>query len=51
MNELTAISVVVVSSPQNALQSFATSPDEMTSLPRFTVPAARGIYTHVMCCH
>lgn len=39
---MTESSVAVVSSPQNADQSFATSPAPMTSLPRFTVPATRG---------
>jgi len=38
----TLISVDVVSIPQNALQSFTTSPAPITSLPRFTVPATKG---------
>ena len=33
---ITLISVLVVSIPQNALQSFATIPAPTTSLPRFT---------------
>lgn len=40
-------SVAVVSKPQNALQSFATSPLATTSLPLFTVPAHNGIYRRV----
>lgn len=36
---MTDNSVLVVSSPQNAHQSFTTIPAAMTSLPRFTVPA------------
>ena len=39
---ITLISVLVVSMPQNALQSFATIPAPTTSLPRFTVPATSG---------
>lgn len=36
---MTDSSVLVVSRPQKAHQSFATIPAAMTSLPRFTVPA------------
>ena len=36
---ITESSVLVVSSPQNDIQSFTTIPAAMTSLPRFTVPA------------
>lgn len=36
---MTDSSVLVVSRPQNALQSLTTIPAAMTSLPRFTVPA------------
>ena len=36
---ITDSSVLVVSSPQKAHQSFTTIPAERTSLPRFTVPA------------
>ena len=36
---ITDSSVLVVSRPQNALQSFTTIPAPMTSLPLFTVPA------------
>ena len=35
-------SVLVVSRPQKAHQSFNTIPAAITSLPRFTVPATRG---------
>lgn len=35
-------SVLVVSRPQKAHQSFTTIPAAITSLPRFTVPATRG---------
>jgi hypothetical protein len=38
----TCSSVAVVSSPQNAIQSFAAIPHAITSLPRFTVPATSG---------
>lgn len=41
----TAISVVVVSKPQKALQSFATRPEAMTSLPLLIVPATSGTWT------
>ena len=44
---ITDNSVDVVSYPQNAVQSFANTPLAMTSLPRFTVPAQRGIYKSV----
>jgi len=37
-------SVEVVSSPQKAVQSFAINPAEIISLPRLTVPAARGTF-------
>ena len=40
----TAISVVVVSRPQNAVQSFAINPADITSLPLLIVPATRGTY-------
>lgn len=40
---MTDNSVDVVSSPQNADQSFATSPEATTSDPLFTVPAHKGI--------
>lgn len=43
MDSTTLISVDVVSSPQNAVQSFATTPAPRTSDPRFTVPATNGI--------
>jgi len=43
----TESSVAVVSNPQKALQSFATSPLAITSLPLFTVPAQSGIYNKV----
>lgn len=43
MDSTTLSSVDVVSRPQNADQSFATSPAPITSLPRLTVPATRGI--------
>lgn len=43
IDSTTLISVDVVSSPQNADQSFATIPAPSTSDPRFTVPATRGI--------
>ena len=36
---ITESSVLVVSSPQNDIQSFTTIPAAITSLPRFTVPA------------
>lgn len=36
---ITESSVLVVSNPQNAHQSFTTMPAPITSLPRFTVPA------------
>ena len=36
---ITDSSVLVVSSPQNALQSLTTIPAPITSLPRLTVPA------------
>lgn len=36
---MTDISVLVVSRPQKALQSFTTIPAPIKSLPRFTVPA------------
>jgi hypothetical protein len=42
MLSTTAISVEVVSRPQNAVQSFTTKPPPITSLPRFTVPAVTG---------
>lgn len=38
---MTDSSVLVVSRPQNAHQSFTTIPAAITSLPRFTVPACR----------
>ena len=38
----TLISVEVVSNPQNALQSLASNPAPMTSLPLLIVPATRG---------
>ena len=37
----TEISVAVVSNPQNADQSFTTTPAAMTSLPLLTVPACK----------
>ena len=40
----TLISVEVVSAPQKAAQSLTTIPAPITSLPRLTVPATRGIY-------
>lgn len=40
-------SVDVVSSPQNADQSLATSPLATTSEPLLTVPAHKGIYNRV----
>ena len=40
---ITESSVLVVSSPQNDIQSFTTIPAAMTSLPRFTVPACQKI--------
>lgn len=46
MDSTTLISVDVVSSPQNAVQSFATTPAPSTSDPRFTVPATNGIWTN-----
>ena len=46
---ITESSVLVVSNPQNAIQSFTTIPAAMTSLPRFTEPAykiiLRGVST------
>lgn len=45
MDSTTLISVDVVSSPQNAVQSFATTPAPKTSDPRFTVPATSGIWS------
>jgi len=45
MFSITCSSVEVVSKPQKAAQSLATRPAEITSLPRFTVPAASGTYT------
>ena len=42
-DSITDSSVDVVSSPQNAAQSLTTMPAPMTSLPRLTVPATRGI--------
>lgn len=44
IDSTTLISVDVVSSPQNADQSFATIPAPNTSDPRFTVPATSGIW-------
>lgn len=44
---ITDNSVAVVSRPQKALQSFATSPLATTSLPLLTVPAQSGIYNKV----
>lgn len=44
IDSTTLISVEVVSSPQNAVQSFATTPAPSTSDPRLTVPATNGIY-------
>lgn len=44
---MTDNSVAVVSRPQKALQSFATSPLATTSLPLLTVPAHNGIYRSV----
>jgi len=41
---ITCSSVEVVSKPQKAAQSLATRPAEITSLPRFTVPATSGTY-------
>ena len=38
---MTDSSVLVVSNPQNAIQSFTTIPPPMTSLPLFTVPACK----------
>jgi hypothetical protein len=43
-------SVEVVSSPQKAVQSFAINPAEIISLPRLTVPAARGTFTIIILC-
>ena len=43
IDSTTLISVDVVSSPQNAVQSFATTPAPSTSDPRLTVPATKGI--------
>lgn len=43
IDSTTLISVDVVSSPQNAVQSLATTPAPNTSDPRFTVPATNGI--------
>lgn len=42
ISSITVISVDVVSMPQNAVQSFATTPAPITSEPRFTVPATSG---------
>lgn len=39
---ITESSVAVVSSPVKAVQSFATRPAPITSLPRLTVPATNG---------
>mmetsp|Transcript_3340 Transcript_3340/g.6945 ORF Transcript_3340/g.6945 Transcript_3340/m.6945 type:complete len:225 (+) Transcript_3340:174-848(+) len=41
-DSITCSSVAVVSSPQKAIQSLAAMPAEITSLPRFTVPATSG---------
>uniref|UniRef100_A0A6B0UGK6 Putative secreted protein n=1 Tax=Ixodes ricinus TaxID=34613 RepID=A0A6B0UGK6_IXORI len=38
-------SVLVVSMPQKAHQSFTTMPAPTTSLPRFTVPATSGTWS------
>lgn len=42
-------SVLVVSRPQKAHQSFTTIPAAITSLPRFTVPACQGMAQCVSC--
>ena len=44
---ITDNSVEVVSYPQNAVQSFASTPLAITSEPLLTVPAQRGIYKSV----
>ena len=44
---ITDNSVAVVSRPQKAVQSFATIPVPITSLPLLTVPAHKGIYNKV----
>ena len=46
MASMTDSSAAVVSVPQNDAKSFATSPVPTMSLPLFTVPAQRGIYTN-----
>ena len=43
MFSMTEISVAVVSKPQKQLQSLTTKPEPINSLPRFTVPAIKGI--------
>ena len=43
----TDISVAVVSRPQNALQSFTSSPAPITSEPRLMVPATNGTWGHI----
>ncbi len=43
---ITLISVAVVSIPQNAIQSLTTKPPPITSLPLFTVPATKGIWSN-----
>ena len=42
-DSITEISVDVVSCPTKAAQSLTTTPAPITSEPRFTVPATRGI--------